>query len=129
MVVEDTPGLAITVIVNGETIFTRGYGISEVGGDDEINADTVFRLASVSKTIASAAIGSLVQHNRLQWDSKLTDYIGNINFNNSQYAQRLTIQNLLSHRTGLVPHAYTNLVEDNVSYRNILNRMDKVPLV
>lgn len=129
VVVEDTPGLAITVVVNGDTIFTRGYGISEVGSADEINAETVFRLASVSKTIASAAVGSLVQHQKLQWDSKLTDYIGNINFNNSQYAQKLTIQNLLSHRTGLVPHAYTNLVEDNVSYRNILNRLDQVPFV
>lgn len=129
VVAEDTPGIAITVVVNGHTILTRGYGISEVGGNNLIDTETVFRLASVSKTIAAAAVGALVQHNKLQWNSKLTDYIGYPKFNNRQYAEQMTIQHLLSHRTGLIQHAYTNLVEDNISYRNILNKMDQVPFV
>jgi beta-lactamase class C len=129
VIAADTPGIAITVIVDGKALLTKGYGIAEVGGIDEINADTVFRLASVTKTIAAAAVGSLVQHNKLQWTNRLTDYLGNLNFNNPRYAQELTIQHLLSHRTGLIQHAYTNLVEDNVGYRDILNRMDKVPFV
>lgn len=129
VVAEDTPGIAITVIVDGKTLLTKEYGLTEVDGHDEINAETVFRLASVSKTITAAAVGSLVQHNKLQWTSKLTDYLGDLHFNNARYAQLLTIQHLLSHRTGLIQHAYTNLVEDNVSYREILNRMDKVPFV
>jgi beta-lactamase class C len=129
VIAEDTPGLAITVIVDGKPLLTKGYGISEAGGGNKINAETVFRLASVSKTITAAAVGSLVQHNKLQWTNKLTEYLHNLNFNNPRYAQELTIQHLLSHRTGLVQHAYTNLVEENVSYRDILNRMDEVPFV
>lgn len=129
VIAEDTPGIAITVIVGGRALLTKGYGIAEVGGNDKINTETVFRLASVSKTIAAAAVGSLVQHNKLGWTNKLTDYLHDLNFNNPRYAQELTIQHLLSHRTGLIQHAYTNLVEENVSYKDILNRMDKVPFV
>jgi len=127
VIAEDTPGIAVTVVINGETILTKGYGITEAGGIRQIDKETVFRLASVSKTIAAAAVGSLVQHNKLQWNSRLKDHIGYPKFNNRQYAEQLTIQHLLSHRTGLIQHAYTNLVEDNISYRNILNKMDQVP--
>jgi beta-lactamase class C len=129
VIAKDTPGLAVTVVVGGKTILTKGYGISKMGSMNEINPDTVFRLASVSKSLASAAIGSLVQNNKLQWNSRITEYLEYIRFKNPQYTQALTIQDLLSHRTGLVPHAYTNLIEDNVGYKKILQKFDKVPFV
>jgi beta-lactamase class C len=72
VIAEDTPGIAITLIVDGKPLLTKGYGVSEVGGIDAIIPETVFRLASVSKTIASAAVGSLVQHNKLQWTNRPT---------------------------------------------------------
>ncbi|MGY8815454.1 MAG: serine hydrolase domain-containing protein [Gammaproteobacteria bacterium] len=129
VIAKDAPGLAITVVVDGKTILTKGYGISKMGSKDKINPDTVFRLASVSKSLASAAIGSLVQNNKLQWNSKITEYLDFIRFKNPQYTQALTIQDLLSHRTGLVPHAYTNLIEDNVGYKKILKKFDEVAFV
>ncbi|MGK0299049.1 MAG: beta-lactamase class C, partial [Gammaproteobacteria bacterium] len=129
VIAKDTPGLAITVVVNGKTILTKGYGISKMGSIDAINPETVFRLASVSKSLASAAIGSLVQNNKLQWNGKITKYLEHIKFKNPKYTQALTIQDLLSHRTGLVPHAYTNLIEDNVGYKKILQKFNKVSFV
>jgi beta-lactamase class C len=129
VIAKDTPGLAITVVVNGKPVLTKGYGTPEMGSMAEINMDTVFRLASLSKTFASAAVGSLVQNNKLGWNSRITNYLEYIRFKDPQYAQELTIEHLLSHRTGLVPHAYTNMIEDNVDYKTILHKITEVPFV
>ena len=94
VVAQGAPGLAITVVIDGKSIFTKGYGVAEMGSSAEINTETVFRLASISKSLASAAVGSLVQNSKLQWNNKITDYLKNLRFNNPLYAQELTLQHL-----------------------------------
>lgn len=125
----ETPGLAITVVVAGKPVLTKAYGVTKAGSSTTINTDTVFRLASLSKTFTSAAVGALVQNGELRWSSKVKAYLENLNFNNPEYAEELTLQHLLSHSTGLMPHAYTNLIEENLSYQRILQKMQQVPFV
>lgn len=128
-VAKDTPGLAITLVLDGHTVLTTAYGIASMGHKDKVNPDTVFRLASVSKTMASAAVGALVQKGQLNWDSKITDYVKTLKLKNSKYTKQLTVQDLLAQRSGLVPHAYTNYIEENFSYKKIMLKMHEVPFI
>lgn len=124
-----TPGLAVAVVIDGEPVLIKGYGVREAGSPAKVDVDTVFRLASVSKTFASAAAGVLVRNGRLQWDTRIAPYVRDVEFKNPDYAGQLTLRHILSHSTGLTPHAYTNLVDANLAYRQILQKLGNVDFV
>lgn len=128
-VAPEVPGAAIAVVADGRIQMIRTHGVRKVGSPDPITPETVFRLASVSKTFASAAAGLLVQADELSWDIPIKSHLGHVSFKNMAYGQQITVRHLLSHTTGLVPHAYTNLVEDNVPYADIIERLDRVDFI
>lgn len=126
---DNVPGYALAVVLNGEVALLKANGVKKTGRRSKIDENTVFRIASVSKTFASAATAVLVQNNILAWDSKVQPYLKGVDFKNQDYGRQLRIDHLLSHSSGLVPHAYTNLLNQNVSYgdiKKLINRVDFV---
>jgi beta-lactamase class C len=123
------PGAAVVIVADGKLQFIKGYGVRRMGADDPITPETVFPLASVSKTFASSAAALLVQEKAINWDSSIRPYLKQINFKNPAYGDQITLQNLLSHTTGLIPHAHTNLVQDGISYERILGRLKEVDFI
>ena len=120
-------GFALAAVVDGEVLMTSAGGSRKYGAADmPVNADTVFRLASVSKTFTSGLAASLPE---LDWDVKLDDYLPGVNLSRADYQKALSLRHLLSHTSGLMPHAYTNLVQDNVPYDKIVRRLDRVNFV
>ncbi len=59
------PGVAVSVTYQGQTLYARGFGVRKLGEPAQVDADTVFQLASVSKSVAATVMaaqmpGSLV---------------------------------------------------------------------
>ena len=123
------PGAALAVVANGQVELIKPYGVRKAGANDRITVDTVFRLASVSKSFASAAAGILVREKLLDWDTKVNSRLEKITFKNPTYGSEITVRNLLSHTTGLVQHAYTDLLEGNVPYNDIIGRLKDVDFI
>ena len=65
------PGAALAVSVNGNMVYSKGYGLANVEENTATQADDVFRLASVTKVITSAAIFNLVDQNIIALDDKV----------------------------------------------------------
>lgn len=122
------PGAALAIIANGQIELLRGYGLREVGRRAPVDRNTLFRLASVSKTIAGTAAGVAVHDRALQWQTPVSDYLP-LNVKNPDYRNQITLQSLLSHTTGLMPQAYTNLIEANVPYEQVIKRLDEVSFI
>ena len=47
------PGMAIAVVQDGKTVYAKGFGVRKVGENQPIDADTVFQIASLSKSLAA----------------------------------------------------------------------------
>jgi CubicO group peptidase (beta-lactamase class C family) len=92
-----SPGLAVLVRKNGDTIFERGYGVRELRSLAKIDADTNFRLASCSKQFTALAMMLLVHDGKLDYEEKLTDVFPYF----PAYGKAITIRNLLNHTSGL----------------------------
>lgn len=122
------PGYAIGIVIDGKRVFTKVDGERKIGSGEPINENTVFRLASVSKTFPAAAVGK-IQSPSLDFDSFMHQLLPKVKLSNPHYQSSITLRHVLSHSTGLMPHAYTNLVQDNVPYHKIVNRLDKVNFV
>lgn len=66
----EVPGLAIAVVKDGKVVLARGYGVCEIATDRRVTTDTVFPIASCTKSFTAACIGILVEEGELRWDDR-----------------------------------------------------------
>ncbi len=122
----NTVGAAVVITHNGEVIYQKCHGVREVGSPESINPHTVFRLASVSKPVTGILAGILAHDSIIGLDDKVVDYIPDFTLKDTFSTRELTVRNILSHSSGLVPHAYDNLVEAKVPFSVILDSLRHV---
>lgn len=118
-----TVGAAVAIIYQNQVAFLKCFGLKNARTKDSIDENTIFRLASVSKPISGVLAGMLAEENIINLDDKVTDYIPELRLKNPNMTNELKIKNLLSHTTGLVPHAYDDLVEQKVPLDKIMSRL------
>ncbi len=95
------PGVAVAVIKDDAIVFMRGFGVREVGKDAPVDEHTVFAIASTSKAFTVAALGLLVDEERLRWDDRVTEHLIGFQLFDPWVTRELTVRDLLSHRSGL----------------------------
>ena len=69
------PGGAVAVMRDGKLIYARGFGYADVENKVPVQPDALFRIASVSKTLTSAAIMTLVEEGKLGLDDRVAPFI------------------------------------------------------
>lgn len=123
------PGAALAIIAGGKVKVLAGYGIKRYGGRDKVDTETLFRLASVSKTIASSAAAKLVQDGFVSWNTTVTSVLPNVEFKNARYGDQLTIKHILSQSTGLPSHTQDNFIEEGMSFNDVVHRLRYVNFI
>ncbi|MGB7497091.1 MAG: serine hydrolase domain-containing protein [Candidatus Acidiferrum sp.] len=93
----DEPGIAVLVKKDGNILFEKAYGVRNLRTQAKIDAQTNFRLASVTKQFTAMAIMLLVQDGKLHYDDRLTDVFPDF----PAYGKAITVRNLLNHTSGL----------------------------
>ncbi len=124
----DVPGLAMAIVKDGEILSARGYGITDVRSPETVDAHTVFRLASLSKSFAGTMTGILVNDGVLRWDSRLTDYVPSFQMSVPDAAEKITVADILSHRVGLPHNTYDRDIEANAAYRDLVAKLANTPM-
>ncbi len=99
------PGAVIGVIKDGEIVHASGYGVRELGLPGEVDGKTLFRIASLTKSMTSAALATLVNDGQLNWDDKVVEHIPEFQMFYPWLTEQFTVTDLLTHRSGLKPHA------------------------
>jgi CubicO group peptidase (beta-lactamase class C family) len=97
------PGLSYGVIIDGELVMNRGIGVRDVASGAPVDADTVFRIASMSKSFTGLAILKLRDMGKLSLDDPVERYVPELRAWQppTQDAGPITIRQLLSHTGGL----------------------------
>lgn len=75
MAVVQAPGASITVMKNGKIIWSEGFGFADLEQQVRATPHTRFRIASVSKSLTSVALGLLVQQGKLDLDAPVQRYV------------------------------------------------------
>ena len=114
-------GAAYVVVTPDEIIRIGTAGHTDTRRRQAINENTVFRVASVSKTFAAGLSGVLVAEGEFGWDDRVIDYIPDFRVDGD--ASQVRIENLLGQSTGLIPHAYDNLIEDGLPMERIIPKL------
>jgi CubicO group peptidase (beta-lactamase class C family) len=69
------PGAAVAVVQNGRGVLLKGYGVRDVTKPGAVDENTIFQLASVTKTLTGAAAGTVVDEGKLDWDKPIFNYL------------------------------------------------------
>lgn len=84
----------------GKIVYNKAFGFSNFETKDSLQVGDAFQLASVSKTITAVAILRMVEDSLIRLDQTVQDFMPNFPYEN------VTIQMLLSHRSGLPNYMY-----------------------
>lgn len=103
-------GLAVAIVEGGELVHVKGYGETLAGSGDAVTDETVFRWASLSKSVAATMVVKLVDEGRLSLDQPASDYSKSLRLPGGG-EKKATVQNLLSHQLGIIRNAYDNRLE------------------
>ena len=95
------PGMAVTIVENGEVTLARGYGVRRLGTSDPVDADTLFQLGSVGKAFTTAALAVLVDRGEIDWEDRVVDHLTWFQMYDPWVTREMTIRDLLVHRSGL----------------------------
>jgi len=105
MAAHGTPGAAVAVMLDGTRLFEGGFGEKRRGTGDPVDADTVFRIGSISKQMTAAAAMRLVERGLLDPGEPITRVLPELEFARPGQADAVTVWNLMTHTSG-IPDTY-----------------------
>jgi beta-lactamase class C len=122
-------GGAVVITYKGQVAMIKCFGVKKAGDNSLVDENTVFRLASVSKAVTGVLAGILADDKTIDLEEKVIDYLPEFRLKFPESTNSITIRHLLSHTTGLIPHAFDMMVEDKVPLNKILPRLNEVDIV
>ncbi|MDO6489573.1 serine hydrolase domain-containing protein [Colwellia sp. 6_MG-2023] len=120
------PGGAYVIVKNNNIVSLETFGHIDKAKSQKVNSNTIFRLASVSKTFASTITTMLAQEHVLDLSDPITKYVPNFSLAQEGAAEKIQLKHILSHSSGLMPNAYDNLLHENWSMDKIIGRFDRI---
>jgi len=99
-----TPGLIYGIVGNGRLVHVRSFGVQDLKQRRPVNADTLFRIASMSKAFTALAVLKLRDEGKLRLDALAETYVPEMRgwrYPTSD-SPRIRVRDLLAHAGGLV---------------------------
>lgn len=93
------PGGAILILKGDRVLFSRQYGVADLGTQTKITSETLFNTGSISKTFVANTILILAKEGKLSLQDSLARYFPD--FKNQTIAKKVRIEHLLTHTSGL----------------------------
>lgn len=101
------PAVSFAIIKDFKIIETYAYGVKRRGKPDNVNADTLFQVASISKSVFATAVMLLVEKGKLSLDEDVHTYLDDYDFQTYDGKKHvITLRQILSHTSGLNIHGF-----------------------
>jgi CubicO group peptidase (beta-lactamase class C family) len=97
----EVPGLALTIVKDGQVVLAKGYGVKKLGEQAVVDGQTLFGIASNTKAFTATALGILVEEGKIRWDGRVIDYLPWFQMSDPYVTREMTVRDLLVHRSGL----------------------------
>ena len=124
----EVPGCAIAAVQDGDVVLAAGWGRRDLEADLPVTSDTLFAVGSATKAFTVATVGALVDDGLLEWEGPLRDYLPGVRLHDPVVTDRLTVVDLLSHRSGLPRHDLIWLGHPGRSRADLVRRLRFLPL-
>jgi CubicO group peptidase (beta-lactamase class C family) len=126
------PGMAVAIVHGGKPLYAKGFGVKDAskgdGQDNTVDTDTVFQLASISKSVGATVVAHEVTGNVITWDTPVVSKLPWFELSDPYVSSHVTVADLYSHRSGLPDHAGDRLEDLDYDRHQTLERLRFLPL-
>jgi len=119
----NVPGLGIAVVAGGEVVYAEGFGFRDVENDLPMTPGSLFAIGSTTKAMTVTALGMLVDEGKLDWDTPLRLYLPGFRLSDPLTTERITLRDLVTHRSGLPRHDLIWYNNDQSTRAEIVDRL------
>jgi CubicO group peptidase (beta-lactamase class C family) len=122
------PGVAVAVVHDGLPLAARGYGRRAPGGPP-MTPDTLFPLASVTKSFTALSVAMLTDEGRLDWTHPVHEVLPEFALAGAGGGRDVTLLDLLSHRSGLPRHDLVWFGDETLTRDELLRRLPNLATI
>jgi CubicO group peptidase (beta-lactamase class C family) len=118
-----TAGYAVAIVKRDKVIYSKGFGYRDLEGKKKVDENTLFAIGSSTKAFTTALLGLMEEEKGLSFDDSPKKYLPELEFFNDELNSKLTITDLVSHRTGLPRHDFSWYLFPTKSKDSLLMRV------
>lgn len=126
----DIPGAAIAIVKDGKIILEKGYGMSDVESQKEVDPEkTVFEAASISKVYTWSAVMQLVEAGEIDLNEDIRTYLPD-DYLDLKFSDAITMYDLMNHTAGFEDTTEQLLVTDSkkiIPLKDYLSKQHEQP--
>ncbi len=100
----NVPGCAMGIIQDNSVLLAEGFGYRDIKNKQEVTPETLFPIASCTKSFTSFSAGLAVDEGLVEWDIPIQEYYPAFRMKDPCSTLKVTLRDLLTHRTGLSRH-------------------------
>lgn len=123
------PGLELAVVQNGAALFAGGFGLANVETGAPVTSSTYFDHGSCGKAFTALLAVVLAEDGLVDLDAPVRTYVPELRLPDSVIAERVTLRDLLSHRSGLDRHDLAWIFNPAWSREECVGRLAHLSLV
>lgn len=117
------PGVALAVVHEDKVVALRGYGVRKFGTKEAVDENTLFMIASCTKSFTAALVATLVDEEKLDWDDPVIEHLPEFVLYDPYATRHASCRDLLAHRSGLPPFTGDLMEKLGLERREILRRL------
>jgi len=128
---DNIPGVAIALVSSQgeERVLTQGFGHRDLENQLPVTPETLFHIGSTHKSMTALLIATLVDEEILDWDTPAIEIDPEFELADADATENVTLQHLLSMRSGIPGQAEDEFDIDNSKAEDIFNYLAEVELL
>lgn len=123
------PGAEIAVVRDSEALYAGGIGVRGVADSTAVGRQTLFHHGSCGKAYTGLLASVLAEDGVLDLDLPVREYLPELRLPDPVVADRVTMRDLLSHRSGIGRHDFLWILDGALSRDEVVTRLAHLPMV
>ena len=103
------PGMAIGIVLEGKTIFSKGYGVRALGGSQPVSEKTIFQIGSATKAFTATLAAMLADEDKFKWSDPVVQHLPAFMMYDPWVTRAFQIDDLMAQHSGLPGNAADTL--------------------
>lgn len=116
-------GFAVAVIEKDKVVYAKGFGFEDYENKKPVTTNTQFAIGSCTKAFTAALLGILRKDGLVDLDKPVRNYLPELKFYNDELNNKITLRDMMTHRTGLPRHDYSWYLWQSNSMDSLLKRI------
>jgi CubicO group peptidase (beta-lactamase class C family) len=117
-------GFAVAVVEKNKVVYAKGFGYRDYENKIPVSANTLFAIGSCTKAFTASMLGILRQDGKVDFDKPVRNYLPELKFYKDDMNNKITLRDMMSHRTGLPRHDYSWYFFSTPSRDSLIHRIE-----